>query len=409
MGSVLLNTHKSTRTSARRAIGAMALLVVLLTCSFALVACSDNQPAGDWVYPSKATTSSDGAAAQFNGNKYIPEEAVSDYIALYREQMGLEDDDAWAEFLVSYGYTAESFRLMTIQQLVEDELVLEKTAELGITVTEDEVDQVIANFRSYYAFDDDDIWQDNLDTYGITETELRQTYYLELLREKLEEDQVEQTTPTDDEVLTYIKTYTTALGDDERLAKHTYCFRLSADKDGDLTNSTLANEVHDALVGDDLSVETFATAVTMYSDDEDLVEKTGANGWNIDSSDYTETYLNYLEELDEGQMSEVFIDEDGSYCIIYVDDTYTFPSTSEEIESMSASSMPDSLYEYMTDSCAYAQWVDACDVYIPGLLDDADVVVYDMPADVAYNVDTSSVEADEDASATDTEESAAEE
>ena len=342
-----------------------------------------------------------GAAAKYDTLSYISEQDVTDYIETYKSNMGYGEasDEEWASYLDSCSLTPETLRSVTIKQLVVDQEAIKRAKSLRIDVSDDEVQASVDALKESIAFNDDDTWASTLELYGTTEDDVFYTYYLQMVKDRLCEQEVPMPTPTDDEVLEYTKNYCTVLTSDETTTKHTYCFKISQDTDGTLTNSTIANEVHDALSEPGaLDVESFATAVSMYSDDDDLVAKTGANGWDADSTGYSETYLSYIEQTEVGEMSEIFNDEDGTYCFIYVDTSYTFPSDTEAIEALTLDEIPDSLLEYLRDSCAYAAWTDDCTTYIQSLVDDANLIIFGMPSGLPYDVDMSLVSTDSSSS-----------
>lgn len=82
----------------------------------------------------------------------------------------------------------------------------------------------------------------------------------------------------------------------------------------------------------------------------------------------------------------VFTDGDCA-CFIWVDQTYAVPYGEDDLATLDLESMPDSLRQYFSDAEAYVLWNEASDAYLDELVASMDVTIYEMPADVPYNVD----------------------
>ena len=134
----------------------------------------------------------DGTAAKVN-DSYIPESVIAGAIAEYRIGNNLQDDEMFARALAAQNVTAAGFRLEAIDAKAVDVLVAQRADELGITASDpaiaEGVDRQIDLIRSSFAFDDEDIWQQTLDQYGLTEEALRLRYAQNLIkRAVLEQD-----------------------------------------------------------------------------------------------------------------------------------------------------------------------------------------------------------------------------
>ena len=328
-----------------------------------------------------------GAAARYDGWSFIQEQDVTDYIETYQKQMGYEDanDEDWATFLSQYGLTPERLRMTTIRQLVCDALVQKTADKDGITVDNSEVDTMVQNMKKSMAFDDDDTWNNTLEAYGQTEEGLRSTYQQQLLKQKVYNAEVEMPTATDDEVRSYLQTAVTSMS--SLTTKHTYCFKISGlDDDGSLKKIGAVQKYRKALIKDGVSTDSFAAYVQSFSDVDSLKEVGGANGWDLDTSEYSSKYAEVLDGLKKGEVSEVFNDGDG-YAFIWVDDTYTFPKNSKKIEKLNLSAMPSSLSGYLSSCASYQLWQTDCAEWLQQRADDANINYYDMPSNVPYNVD----------------------
>ena len=144
------------------------LVCFAVLCVAALVGCSATK----------------GVAATF-GNHVITEDEVTAYTASYRAQNGLEDDDAWKNYVsMSYADT-KTWREEAIRVLADELLVKDKAAEYGITADGQRVSRTIAEEKEKagIAEDDDRAWADYLSQRGFTP---------ESYREKLEYSSIEE-------------------------------------------------------------------------------------------------------------------------------------------------------------------------------------------------------------------------
>lgn len=169
----------------------------------------------------------EGVAAVVNGEE-IPEADITQYVADFRELYDLNDDDAWAQWLVSSGYTADSLRNSAISMFVDDALVAQAVAELDVQVTDGAVQEIYDATRS--GFDTDEEWQEALEGAGFTDETFReqcksqaqQRALMELLADSAYTDEDLNT-----EALEYIKTYYPEYADASSLDE----------VDGDIANS----------------------------------------------------------------------------------------------------------------------------------------------------------------------------
>lgn len=327
------------------------------------------------------------AAAKYAGLHYVTEDEVTDYINVYREQMGLasSSDEDWATFLAAYNLTPGRLRYSTIHQLVTDKLIQMKADELGLQATEEEVDATVDTLRSTLGLGSDEILQQTLEAHGQTEEGLRDVYRAAIVKRLLLSREVEMPEATDEQVKEYLKSLVPTLA--SPTVKHTYCFRLSGQQDdADRKKITLAQKLRDQFANGEKTVQKFAQIVADYCDDDTLKENEGANGWDADSSGYSQAYLEELGDLGEGGVSPVFT-EDDSYAFIWVDDEFTLPADANAVNDLDAEAVPSSLWSYLSDSAAYALWQTAGNEYIDKLVEEANVVYYPMPSTAPYNVD----------------------
>lgn len=329
------------------------------------------------------------AAAKYDGFTYLPESEVSDYIAVYREQMGLGDssDEDWATFLAAYNLTPQRLRYSTIQQLVTDALVQKKADNLGLSASEEEIDATVDTLRNTLGLGDDEILQQTLEAHGQTEEGLREVYRQAIVKRLVLSAEVETPTPTEDQVKDYLKTILPTLA--ANTVRHTYCFRLNGvAESGERDKMDQVQDLQKQFIAGAKTQEAFAAMVQMYGNDDGLAETGGANGWDIDTSSYSNTYIGVMEDMVEGDVSGVFRDGE-SLCFIWVDEEYTLPSSTLAVDDLDVADVPASLWSYLSDAAAYQLWEAAGQEYLDALVEDAQVVYYPMPSDVPYNVDMS--------------------
>lgn len=363
--------------------GVVVLAIVVVTCLFYT-----------------GVLSPTNAAAKYGAFSYISEDEVTEYIDLYRNQMGYGDatDEEWAAFLAAYNLTPERLRMSTIYQLACDSLIEKKVKDLGIVVEDEEVQAMVEALKNNMALGDDELWANVLNTYGQSEEQVADVYRKALCKQKVLEQEVPTPTPTENEVREYMLTYDSTLEDP--LVKHSYCLKMAVEEDADsLEVAQRVKEARDSFA-ESPNADTFYALSQYYCTDDELKEKGGANGWNCDMTGYSDTYLTQLSSLGEGDISGVFAEDDGSYVFIWVDATYELPTDSTEILNLDFAPMPDSLYEYLSDKAAVGLWEEDCQEYLSQLVEDSDIVYYPMPTGLPYDVDMAlaeeSADSDED-------------
>ena len=126
---------------------------------------------------------SQGVAATVNGSA-IGERSITATIEYYRSSNGLEEDLYWAEWLSMEGQTPESYRELVIEDYIEVELLAQAAEELGVEVTEEEIDEY--KLQQYGEMTDEE-WQAHLDRFGLTDERYRATVKNDLLISKVVE------------------------------------------------------------------------------------------------------------------------------------------------------------------------------------------------------------------------------
>ena len=157
-----------------------------------------------------------GAAAKVD-DTYIMEEEVAAMIYQLRVAESLEDDSDFASYLLSQSLNVGTYRQNVINELAISVVINERARELGVTPTDEEAQEQVDAAKSSYAFEDDDIWQQMLDEYGISDDDILEQYRTNLAQRAICEIDVEWRDATDDELLSYIQLYLA-----ETTQKHAY-------------------------------------------------------------------------------------------------------------------------------------------------------------------------------------------
>lgn len=191
-----------TQKTKRKALvaGALAALVALL-CVWGLA--SGFGAASSAEHASGADASGDawpssGLVAAEVGEVAIPEDAVTEEIMDLRESMGLEDSDAWSEFLDTMGYEPETLREQVITRRVNEILIAEECEARGLDLSDAELEGAFEEQKA--GFESSDAWSAYLENYGMDEAAFKERLRANLLSERLQGALVAQSTQGWDEL-----------------------------------------------------------------------------------------------------------------------------------------------------------------------------------------------------------------
>ena len=152
----------------------------------------------------------EGVAAMVNGQE-IPESEVTDVIEEARVASGLEDKDAWGQWMVAMGMTPDTLRESIIGSMVDEMLLEQVIDELSIEVTEQDVEDAYQETRAQDGTDEE--WQQVLQRNGLTEETYRAQLVDNVAQQKVADIALEEsenaTEVTDDMVLENLKGYYT--------------------------------------------------------------------------------------------------------------------------------------------------------------------------------------------------------
>lgn len=231
---------------------------------------------------------SGGVAATVNGVE-IGENCITAYIENFRELQGLESDDDWGTWVIENGYTLGDIRSDTVDSYVNQELIRQAAEQEGVTVTDEAVEE-----RVQEAIDEaekESSWDAALEEMGMSEEAYFYNVEVTLLQNELMDAVAPDAEASDDEVLSYIQSNEEDYEDAESLDE----------VDEDTVESY--REYADSIAQED----EFNTWMIEFQDDSDIeVESLPDDvSYNIDLTEYEETYYEELEEEEaEGEEGE---------------------------------------------------------------------------------------------------------
>ena len=332
-------------------------------CAWSLAGCSG------------ATGSGGGVAATVNGTE-ISEDEVTAMVDSVREQQSLSDEDSWGTWMAQHGYTPESVREEVLDGLINQEILLQKAGDRGVTVDDATVDENVESMKANY--ENDEKWQAALSSVGITEDQYRENIKLSLLYQGVIESFAEDAAPTDEQLLTAASTYATYYDGAKRSSHILF----------DASDTETAQQVLDQINAGTLD---FATAAEQYSKDTGSAAQGGDVGWDKLSSFVTE-YTNGLKELSEGQVSGLVTSSYGIH-IIKCTQVFNAPDEITSIDQIPSEFVETirSMVLQQNEQTAYSDWLSSC-------RDSSDVVINDMPSGLSYYVDMSKYSSSSDTS-----------
>ncbi len=334
-----------------------------------------------------------GVAAEVNGVN-ITEDTVTKQIMSTRESGGYDTDEAWATYLSSQGQTPETLRESTIDSLARQYLITRAIQDYDIVVTDEEIDDGIASQAEAYGMSADD-YISQLTAFGDTEDTLRQSVESSLAQQKLRDKVAPLEDPSDQEIIDYVNQNLDTLNDARRSSHILFKVDSDATDEERADAQAKAQEVLDKLNAGEIK---FADAAKEYSEDSSARDG-GDVGWDKLTT-FVSTYQDALSQLGEGQMSGI-VETDYGYHIILCTGYFHVDG-----EVTSIDQIPEDLRKTISDTLASQNQSTAYNDWVDQYVEDADIQINEMPADVPYNVDMSLAETDDaattdDAAATD--------
>lgn len=305
-------------------------------------------------------------AATVNGEN-IDEETVSAYIENFRKTNNLEDDNAWAQWMVDNGRDAESVRSDAIDYFVQMELIDQDAKAKGIEITDEDVDNAFNEIKDYYGFSDEE-FTEQLSQLGYTVDSYKDYLKQSLIQEKLMEQVSADVEVSADEILTTANSYTSVLDGAKNISSIV------------VEDETLANDIKGKLdAGEDFDALASENSTT-----------TDYDGWDV-LMGIDQTVYEALTDAKAGDITAVVPSDDGArFFIIKVNDVL---SVDQEAGFASADDIPEDLYAEFESNVKQSTASTEFDTYIQGLKDAADITINPMPANLPYDVSTEGIEA----------------
>ena len=347
---------------------ALIALGIVAACGCVLTACSGGSDAA-----SGANAGSGAVAATVNDVE-IFESEITDQVQAARQSYGLEEEEAWAKFLIDSATTPETIRKDMVDSRVNQELVKVGVQELNLSVEDSEIDSYVESMRSN--FDSDEAWADALKQAGFTEESYRENIKESLLQQKLNEHFESEAKVEDADVLESASTVASYYDGAKRSSYILFAIEDAGDDQAKADAKARAQAVLDKInAGAD-----FAEMAKENSDNEETAAKGGDAGW--DTNNYIgEEFSAALDELDEGKVSDLVETDDGIY-IIKCTEVFVAPEKVTKLDQL-----PEVCRESIEQMAKSNKVQSNYDAWLEGLRKAANIVINDMPADVPYNVD----------------------
>ncbi|RAP50500.1 MAG: hypothetical protein BZ138_06600 [Methanosphaera sp. rholeuAM270] len=307
-------------------------------------------------------------AATVNGEN-IPESQITDYIQNYREVNDLTDSKAWAQWLVDSDRTAADMRDDAIDYYVEQLLVEQEATKAGITVSDEEVAERIAETKQYYGMDDAQ-FSESLKEMGYTEES-----YTALQRHSLLEDKIAASLDgssgeiTDADIVEQANSYAAILEGSKQLD----VIAASTDK---------IEKAHEEL----LQGAAFEQVKAKYGETDEF------DGWDVLTTQ-DQVVIDAITNMQQGAISDILTGTDHDY-IVRVTQVLVLPenAASPDEPYTSVDQLPVEIKETFTQSAAENVKADAFNIYIEQLKQSADIKKNEMPKGLPYDVDLTGIQ-----------------
>ncbi len=300
----------------------------------------------------------------------ITEQDVIDYIDEYREGSATTSDEDWAAWLAKKDTNAEKLRKEVVTYLCENWLVERAAGQLGVGVSEEEVDAKLKEQKDKYP--SEMAWQRAIINSGYTQDTFKLSVKSDLLKERIKEFYADPSTVNDDELEEYANSKMTG-----SVAKGTHSIYIKVD--GDTTKFSAKAKAQDAL-NELKSGAKFADVFAKYSDT--TYSEDGDMGYSMISVPNLQ-YRNAINELrNKGDISDVVEAEDGYYVIVLTD---LFED--KEDGTIKLSKFPQSLLDGFRSELAKEKTDEKYNEFYTENVSEAQIAVEPMPSDLPYDID----------------------
>ena len=374
----------------------LVLLSLLVAFCFALTGC-----AGE--------SNEERDVAAYVGETLIYEDEITDYTSTYRSANGLEDAQAWANYLTTMNMTPQTWREDVIRKKADRILIEQRASELGITADEEAIDTRIAQMRENVgAADDDALWEEYLSQNGLDAAEMRDRLVMSSLEQQLVDAEVDLGDEVRSEMCDdYIQTNLA-----DQVVRHYYAFEF------DLGFKDQAKELLDELAGlsgHDLAArfgvdaqdgdspndsDKQASAASDNPDEQVSATSDSPGAQGVDSKSFKSEPLDlgwdflYTEaaidpdlalrkaKLASGELYRKVLTGTDAYRVVYCAERHDF-SAVNKFDAISS----DSLKAVIGDLTMSSQWAALLSQYLTDLETQANVQVVPMPDGLPYDVE----------------------
>lgn len=307
-----------------------------------------------------------GAAQTINGN-VISEDAVTERINQTREYYDLEDDEDWKNYLEENNQTPATIRFATIQQL-ETYFIYDIVAdELGVSVSDEEVQSELQNQIQTNYNGDESEWKNYLTENNISENEFTKNIYYTLLQQQISETfRDEANAKYDDQAI--LDTINATYGGDALLY---HCYLINWDSSNEEYQKMAENVVNGSMSYEDFAIELYGSL-----DNVDQGYKT--------TSDLDGGLFGLLQSAGgEGKPSEIGegIIADGVNSLFMWDTQFVIDG-----ELTDKQQVPEDFFQLILDSATETTIKNMAQKYIENWYDSASIVLYPMPSGLPYDV-----------------------
>ena len=323
------------------------------------------------LFGSGCTESAGGeqVAATVNGEA-IPESVVTDYVEGYIDSLGYSSDQ-WAQYLGLEGKTAAEFRKGVIDYYVSYLLYEQKGRELGIEITDEQIDAAIEEAKQKLGRDEQG-WVEYLFGHGYTPQTYRATLAYSLLVTAIQDREIAEPELSQDDRDEFA---------DEHLlsydGKHVWGIKF------DLDDYARAEDVLKGILAADDQPAAFLEGIG--SADGDAVASGGGDlSWSCIAS-YGPDWSELVKDLEEGKVYPYVYQSDDACYLLYCDAVYA-PADFGDAQ-LALANMPDGIRAVYDEDMQRWAYTRATEQYTESLRDDADIVVNDMPSGLSYDVE----------------------
>lgn len=268
------------------------------------------------------SSSPDQPVVMVNGSE-ITKSQVDEKIHAIKCENHIQSDDDWHTFLLQNDLTEEKVTTSVVDSLIVSSLVRQEAEKRNLEVDPDYIDEQIITLKSNYP--DDEAWENALKTSGYTEASYREAVEDSLLMQRLREDIVDKTEPTQEQ----IEEYCAAVAPRLKGKKSSHILFKKSDK-------KLAEKVRADLVrGVD-----FKRMVREHSIDGSRKDD-GNVGWDCVAT-FVPEYQEALDKLQVGEISPV-VESQYGYHIIKCTDSFN----PEIYNPVTSADYPDDLLKFV--------------------------------------------------------------